>query len=91
MNQASAPKPEIVVYTTEPCARCIRAKDLLTARGLSYSEVNLAKDPVGRRELARRTGHMTFPQIIVDGDPIGGFEDLVEADERGELEALAAV
>ena len=89
MSRASTRKPEIIVYTTEPCARCIRAKDLLGSRGVSYREINLAKDPVGRRELARRTGHMTFPQIVVDGNPLGGFEDLLAADERGELTALS--
>lgn len=82
--------PEITVYTTEPCARCIRAKDLLASHGLEYVEVNLAKDPVGRRDLVKRTGQMTFPQIVIDGRAIGGFEQLVEADERGELEALAS-
>ena len=48
-------KPGITVYTTDPCARCIRAKDLLRLRGLEYEEVNLDKDPVGRRELAALT------------------------------------
>ena len=88
MSQESAQKPEIVVYTTEPCARCIRAKDLLSARGMPFTEINLAKDPVGRRELAKKTGHMTFPQIVIDGRALGGFEDLVAADERGELATL---
>jgi glutaredoxin 3 len=83
-------QPEIVVYTTDPCARCIRAKDLLSARGLSFREVNLAKDPVGRRRLADFTGHMTFPQIVIGGEPVGGFQDLVEADRQGRLAELAA-
>jgi glutaredoxin 3 len=83
-------QPEIVVYTTDPCARCIRAKDLLSARGLSFREVNLAKDPVGRRRLADFTGHMTFPQIVIGGEPVGGFQDLVEADRQGRLDQLAA-
>ena len=65
-------KPEIVVYTTDPCARCIRAKDLLSARGLSFREVNLAKDPVGRRRLAEVTGHKNFPQKVIGADPRGG-------------------
>ena len=90
MSQQNANKAEIVVYTTEPCARCVRAKDLLATRGLEFSEINLAKDPVGRRELAKRTGHMTFPQIVIGDRPLGGFEDLVAADERGELAELAA-
>jgi len=82
--------PEIVVYTTDPCARCIRAKDLLSARGLSFREVNLAKDPVGRRRLAEVTGHMTFPQIVIGDEPVGGYQDLVDAERQGRLDQLAA-
>lgn len=89
MENASK-QPEIVVYTTDPCARCIRAKDLLSARGLSFREVNLAKDPVGRRRLAEFTGQMTFPQIVIGDEPVGGFQDLIEADRQGRLAALAA-
>ena len=89
MENASK-QPEIVVYTTDPCARCIRAKDLLSARGLSFREVNLAKDPVGRRRLAEFTGQMTFPQIVIGDEPVGGFQDLVEADRQGRLAKLAA-
>lgn len=84
-----ATKPEITVYTTDPCRRCLRAKQLLESHGLIYIEVNLAKDPVGRRRLAEWTGHMTFPQIVIDGTPLGGFQELEEADGRGELAALA--
>jgi glutaredoxin 3 len=82
-------KPSITVYTTDPCARCIRAKDLLRRYELEFEEINLAKDPVGRRELACFTGHMTFPQIVIDGRPLGGFAELEQADENGELERLA--
>ena len=81
---------EIHVYTTDPCARCIRAKDLLRARGLVFEEVNLAKDPVGRRRLAQFTGQMTLPQIVIGGEPLGGFQELLEADRDGRLERLAA-
>jgi glutaredoxin 3 len=83
-------KPEIIVYTTEPCARCIKAKALLSGHGLAYQEVNLAKDPVGRRELAERTGHLTFPQIVIGERILGGFVELEEANRNGELAALAA-
>jgi glutaredoxin 3 len=90
-SQKSATNPEITVYTTEPCARCHRARALLESYGLQYHEVNLAKDPVGRRELAEFTGQTTFPQIVIEGHPVGGFQELVEADRRGELAALASV
>ena len=83
-------KPQIILYTTDPCARCIRAKELLGRRNLTFEEVNLAKDPRGRRELAAFTGHMTFPQIVIDGRPLGGYQELLEADEAGRLERLAA-
>jgi len=71
--ESSNGKPKITVYTTDPCARCIRAKTLLTARNLEFVEVNLAKDPVGRHELAAFTGRMTFPQIVIDGKPLGAY------------------
>jgi glutaredoxin 3 len=83
-------KPAITVYTTDPCRRCLRAKELLQSHGLDFVEINLAKDPQGRRELAGRTGFATFPQIMVDDRTIGGYEELEQADSRGELAALAA-
>jgi glutaredoxin 3 len=85
----SSGKPKITVYTTDPCARCIRAKDLLIRRSLDFDEVNLAKDPVGRRRLAEFTGQMTFPQIVIDGRPLGGLRELLDADGDGLLESLA--
>ena len=81
----------VTVYTTEPCAFCRQAKALLDSRGVSYEEVNLAKDPGGRADLVALTGQMTFPQIVVGGRSIGGFRELVEADREGTLgEILAA-
>ncbi len=82
--------PEIIVYTTEPCSFCVRAKQLLTKRGLEFSEVNLAKDPEGRAELAARTGMFSFPQVVIDGEVLGGWREVLEADEAGRLEELAA-
>jgi glutaredoxin 3 len=89
MESSPNGKPRIIVYTTDPCARCIRAKELLVKRELVFLEVNLAKDPVGRRELADFTGRMTFPQIVIDGESLGGFQELLEADETGRLALLA--
>ena len=81
---------KITLYTTEPCAFCRQAKALLAARGLDYVEVNLAKDPDGRADLVRRTGQMTFPQIVIGDRSIGGFRELLEADREGTLQALLA-
>jgi glutaredoxin 3 len=80
----------VTVYTTEHCSRCVTAKALLTRRGIGYEEVNLAKDPDGRMELAHRTGMITFPQIVIDGQTLGGLDQLVAADRDGRLGELVA-
>jgi len=80
----------ITVYTTDHCSRCVSAKALLDRRGIGYREVNLAKDPDGRTELSRRTGMITFPQIVIGEQTLGGFDALVAADRQGLLEELAA-
>jgi glutaredoxin 3 len=81
---------EIVVYTADPCSFCARVKGLLKSHGLGFTEVNLTKDPEGRAELARRTGMMSFPQVLVDGELLGGFVETVTAAESGRLDELSA-
>ncbi len=80
----------VTIYTTEPCSFCRNAKELLTSRGVDFVEVNLSKDPAGRVELAQRTGMLSFPQILVDDSPLGGFRELLEADRDGTLDHLLA-
>jgi glutaredoxin 3 len=82
--------PEITIYTTDPCSFCSRVKDLLDARGLDFVEVNLSKDPAGRTQLVQRTGMMSFPQVVVGEEVLGGFRELIEADQSGRLDALLA-
>jgi glutaredoxin 3 len=81
---------EIVVYTAEPCSFCARVKGLLQSRGLQFSEVNLSKDPDGRAELVQRTGMMSFPQVLIDGELVGGFAETLTAAESGRLDELSA-
>ena len=80
----------VTVYTTEPCGYCRTAKALLDKRGVEYTEVNLAKDADGRAELIQLTGMMTFPQVVIDGRPLGGYQELVKADREGVLAEFAA-
>ena len=80
----------MTVYTTEPCGYCRVAKALLAKRRVAYNEINLARDPEGRAELVRLTGMMTFPQVVIDDRPLGGYQELVKADREGLLEAFAA-
>src|SRR4051795_6665357 len=80
----------ITVYSTDPCSFCSRAKELLQRRGYPYEEINLSKDPAGRAELVDMTGMFSFPQIVINGEVLGGFRELVQADMSGKLEELAA-
>jgi glutaredoxin 3 len=82
---------KVFVYTTDPCGFCRQAKALLETRGVTYEEINLTKDSDGRASLVKRTGQMTFPQIIVGERVIGGFRELLEADRDGTLEEILAL
>ena len=80
----------VTVYSTDPCSFCTHAKALLEARGIEYEEVNLGKNPAGRAELVEKTGLMSFPQIVIDGETLGGFRELMQADRAGRLDELKA-
>ena len=81
---------DVLVYTTDPCSFCSRVKQLLDARGIAYDEVNLARDAAGRQELAEKTGMLSFPQVLVKGQLVGGFQETLKADQTGELQKLLA-
>ena len=80
----------VTLYTTEHCSRCVSAKMLLARREIAYEEINLAKDPDGRVELSRRTGMMTFPQIMIGDQTLGGLDELLAADRAGLLQREVA-
>jgi glutaredoxin 3 len=79
---------DVTVYTTDPCSYCARVKGLLHARGIAFSEVNLARDADGRVELARKTGMMTFPQVFIGGELVGGWVEVSAAADSGRLQEL---
>jgi glutaredoxin 3 len=66
------------------------AKALLNKRGVAYDEINLSRDPNGRSELVERTGMMTFPQVIIGGELVGGYTEVVAAANSGRLDELLA-
>jgi glutaredoxin 3 len=82
--------PPVTVYTTDYCQYCRSAKALLEKRGVEYEEINLARDPDGRNRLQEITGMVTFPQIVIAGRSIGGFDQLLAADRAGRLPELLA-
>jgi glutaredoxin 3 len=78
----------VTVYTTDPCSFCGRVKQLLNARQIAFDEINLARDPDGRAELLQRTGMMSFPQVIINDELVGGFQETLAADQSGRLAEL---
>ncbi len=80
----------VVMYTTRWCGFCVRAKALLDAKGVPYEEVRLDDDPAFRQTLFDLTGGWTVPQIVVDGEPIGGYTELWRLDRSGVLEEKLA-
>jgi glutaredoxin 3 len=76
------------MYTTRWCGYCVRAKALLEQRAIPYEEVSLDDDPAFRTTLFELTGRWTVPQILIDGEPIGGYVELWRLDQSKGLETL---
>jgi glutaredoxin 3 len=83
---ASVPS-RVILFSTDGCTFCGHAKSLLMKRGVAFEEVNLGPHPELQAELAAVTGRDSFPQIIVDGEPLGGLNELRAADGSGALAA----
>jgi len=81
---------KVIVYSTDPCSFCARVKGMLDKRGVEFVEVNLTKDPAGRVELVEKTGMMSFPQVVVGDHLVGGFNELLAAEQDGRLDELLA-
>ena len=79
----------VVMYTSDRCPYCIRAKRLLDAKGVVYEEIHIGLDDYeARRRIYEVTGGMTVPQIIIDGTPVGGYDEISALDRAGELDPL---
>lgn len=76
----------VTMYTTQVCPYCIRAKQLLKARGVEQiEEIRIDLDPAQREAMMTRTGRRTVPQIYIGDTHVGGCDDLVALDQRGGL------
>jgi len=81
----------VELYTTPICGYCAAAKRLLSSKGVSFTEIDVMRDPSQRAEMTRRSnGGMTVPQIFIGGAPVGGFDDINALERAGRLDALLA-
>ena len=79
----------ITMYATAVCPYCIQAERLLRAKGVvAISKLRVDLDPVLRRTMMEKTGRRTVPQIYIGDTHVGGYEDLVALDHKGQLDAL---
>ncbi|MGE4116210.1 MAG: glutaredoxin domain-containing protein [Candidatus Nanopelagicales bacterium] len=81
-------RPAVALYTLSGCGHCDRARELLRRRAVAFTEIRGDGRPHFRRELRELTGRSTAPQILVDGEGIGGASDLSRLDRRGVLGPL---
>ena len=81
--------PEIDIYTTPFCPFCSYAKKLLDNKGVDFTEINLMMHPDRRQKMIdRANGGYTVPQIFIDGNHIGGCDELYALDQQGGLDSL---
>ena len=83
--------PKVELYTKMTCPYCYRAKALLNAKGIEPIEIAVDFGGEKKQEMIQRAGgRMTVPQIFIDGEHIGGCDDLFELERAGKLDALLA-
>ena len=78
---------QVEMYTTMWCPYCARARALFEKKGVAYTEIDLMEEPGRRPEMGKRAGgRTTVPQIFIDGEHIGGSDELVALDRAGKLD-----
>lgn len=79
----------VEIYTSPFCPYCVRAKRLLDSKGVSYEEVDVYQHPNRRDEMVERAGgRTTVPQVFIDGQSLGGCDDIHALDHQGKLDPL---
>jgi glutaredoxin 3 len=78
---------EVELYTTMFCPYCSRARVLLQRKGVAFTDIDITEEPGRRGEMIRRAGGRTsVPQIFINGEHIGGSDELVALESAGELD-----
>lgn len=81
----------VEVYSTSYCPYCIRAKGLLERKGVEFVEIDVTDDPVLRAQMVKLAGgRRTVPEIFINGEIIGGCDELYALELSGELDTLLA-
>ena len=81
---------EVIIYSSPVCPYCVKAKQLLSSKGVEYREIDISRDPALAAEVREKTGRQTVPQIFIGDYHVGGCDDLYALDAEGKLDALLA-
>ena len=79
---------DVVIYSTQVCPYCVRAKQLFQRKGISYREIDVSFDQAERLALVARTKQRTVPQIFINDQHIGGCDELYALERNGQLDPL---
>ena len=80
---------KVEVYTTSYCPYCIRAKSLLSRKGVAFEEIDVSGDPALREKMIELSGgRRTVPEIFINGRIIGGYDELRALEAAGRLDPL---
>ncbi|MBI1275625.1 glutaredoxin 3 [bacterium] len=80
----------VTIYSTTVCPYCVRAKELLKRKGVSYAEINVDDDAERAKMIEKSGGRRTVPQIFIGSTHVGGCDDLYALEREGKLDALLA-
>ena len=80
----------VLIYTTAWCGYCAAAKRLLNAKGAAFDEIDVDKAPEAREKMERLSGRHTVPQVFINGESVGGYDDIAALDRQGKLDELLA-
>ena len=78
----------VIIYTSDNCSYCLHAKQLLDNKHVTYTEIRVDLDAAKRDEMVRLSGRRTVPQIFINDQSIGGFDDLAALAKEGKLDPL---
>lgn len=81
---------KVEVFTGALCPYCFSAKKLLKSKGVEFEEIDVTFKPGLRKEMAARAGSTSVPQIWINGNHVGGCDELHALERKGELDALLA-
>jgi glutaredoxin 3 len=84
-------RASIIMYTTRMCGYCSAARSLLNNKGVEFEEIDVSADSAKRQRMTELSGRHTVPQIFINAQPVGGYDDIAALDAAGELDQLLGI